>query len=265
MLSDFVPVLWHFKENADINLWLIGDVHLGARECDEKRFKADIDEIAADPAAKVVLLGDMINNATKSSVSNVYEETYSPSESIEIAVKMLEPIKDKILAACGGNHELRSGKEVDLDPAYTIMCRLGLSQLYRKNGVFLKVMCGSVNGSGRSNPTYTMYMTHGSGAGTTPGAGANRMHKTQAIFEGIDIFAQGHIHKAINFYPERIRFDTHNNKVTARTIVCCVAPSYLKYGGYALWASLPPFANVTSSLTLCGNKKRITAHQIAAY
>jgi hypothetical protein len=67
----------------------------------------------------------------------------------------------------------------------------------------------------------------------------------------------------MNFYPERIRFDTHNNKIHRRTIACCIAPSYLEYGGYAMRAALPPFANVTSTITLCGNKKRIVCHQAA--
>lgn len=263
MLSDFTPVLWHFEGNADITLWLIGDGHIGAKECDEKRFKRDIDAIAADPNARVILLGDLINNATKSSVSNIYEERYNPSEAKMIAAKMLEPIRDKILVGVGGNHEYRSSKEVDDDPAYDIMCKLNLSELYRQNGAFVKIMIGATNGAGLKNPTYTIYATHGAGAGTTPGAGANRMQRTQAIFEGIDLFVQGHVHKAMNFYPERIRFDTHNNKVQRRTIACCIAPSYLEYGGYAMRASLPPFANVTSTITLCGNKKRIIAHQTA--
>lgn len=261
MLDDFLPITWHFAENNDLTVWLLGDMHIGARECDEKRLKADIDRIAADPNARVVLLGDIINNAVKSSVSNVYEERYSPSESCDIAAKMLEPIKDKILAAVGGNHENRSAKEVDLDPAYEIMCRLGISQLYRKNGVFVRIQIGEKNGTGLKNPTYVLYATHGSGGGTTPGAAVNRQHKTTTIFEGIDAFVQGHVHKAINFYPERIKFDPHNGKVTRKSIVCAIAPSYLQYGGYALRASLPPFANITSSLTLCGTRKRITANQ----
>lgn len=265
MLDDFTPITWHFAANDDITLWLIGDVHLGAKECDEKRFKADIDAIAADDAARVILLGDIINNATKSSVSNIYEERYCPSEAKSIAAKMLEPIKDKIIAAVGGNHELRSSKEVDDDPAYDIMCKLDLSHLYRKNAAFVKIRIGAKNGDGLKNPTYTIYATHGSGGGTTPGAAVNRLHRTQTIFEGIDVFVQGHVHKAMSFFPERIRFDTHNNKVLRRTITCCVAPSYLGYGGYAMRAALPPFAAITGNITLCGTKKRITTHQTADF
>lgn len=265
MLDDFLPITWHFKEREDLTLWLIGDAHLGAKECDEKRFKRDIDAIAADPHARVILLGDIVNNATKSSVSNVYEERYRPSEAKSIAAKMLEPIKDKVLVAVGGNHEYRSVREVDDDPMYDIMCKLDLSHLYRQNAAFVKIMLGDVKGAGLKNPTYTIYATHGSGGGTSAGAGANRLHRTQAIFEGIDLFVQGHVHKAMNFYPERIRFDTHNNKILRRTIACCVAPSYLEYGGYAMRASLPPFANITSTITLCGTKKRITAHQVADF
>lgn len=265
MLNDYTPIIHKIPEKDDITLWLIGDVHIGAAEFDEARFKRDIAAIAADDNARVLLLGDIINNAVKTSVSNVYEERFSPSESKSLAVIMLMPIKDKILAAVGGNHEMRSVKEVDDDPAYDIMCKLDIEHLYRRNAAFLKIQMGNTKNNGAYNPTYTIYVTHGSGGGTTAGAGANKQHRVTAVYEGIDIFVQGHTHKAVNFYPQRIIFDRHNNKILRRTITCVTAPAYLDYGGYAMRGGLQPFAPVTSTLILCGNKKRVTAVQRADY
>ena len=85
MLNDYTPIIHKIPENNDITLWLIGDVHIGAAEFDEARFKRDIAAIAADDNARVLLLGDIINNATKSAVSSIYEERYSPSESKALA------------------------------------------------------------------------------------------------------------------------------------------------------------------------------------
>lgn len=265
MLSDFMPIKHKIDGNDDITLYLIGDVHIGAKEFDAKRFNDTISKVEADDNARIILVGDIINNATRSSISNVFDEVFSPSESKLLAANYLKPVKDKILAAVGGNHEMRSVREVDDDPAYDIMCKLNIENLYRRNAAFVKIQIGDVKGAGQRNPTYTLFVTHGSGGGTTPGAGANKQHKVQAIYEGIDVFIQGHTHKAINFFPQRITYDKHNNKVTRRTVVCVTVPSFLDYGGYAMRFGLAPFANVASTIKLCGSKKLISCEQIAEY
>ena len=78
--------------------------------------------IEEDENAYLILTGDMMNNATKSSVSDIYSEVCSPSEQ-----KMHDPavsVKDRILCVMG-NHENRSKKEVDLDPLYDVFVMLG--------------------------------------------------------------------------------------------------------------------------------------------
>lgn len=265
MLSDRTVITHKIDGNEDITLWLVGDVHIGAAEFAEQRFLRDIEAIKADPNARVVLIGDIINNAVKSSVSNVYEERMMPNESKKYAAKCIEPIKDKILCAVGGNHEMRSVKEVDDDPAYDIMCKLDIENLYRQNAAFVKLQFGDVNGSGRFNPTYTLFVTHGSGGDSTIGGSANKQKKTQEVYEGIDIFIQGHTHKAVNFFPQRVVFDKHNNNIIFRTITCVTATSYLDYGGYAMRGGLQPFANVVSNIVLCGSKKNIVTRQMAEF
>lgn len=265
MLPDLQIIKHKIDGNENITLWLIGDVHIGAAEFAEKRFKRDIDIIADDHNARVVLIGDIINNATKSSVSNIYEERMSPSAAKKLAAQCLEPIKDKILAAVGGNHELRSVKEVDSDPAYDIMCKLNIEHLYRRNAAFVKVMFGDVSGTGIKNPTYTIMLTHGSGGGAMIGGSANKQMRTQAIYEGIDVFIQGHTHKALNFFPQRVVFDKHNNKISFKTVTCVTAPSYLEYGGYAMRGGMQPHANVVSNIILCGNRKQIITKQTAEF
>lgn len=265
MLSDFEVITHRILSNNDVTLWLIGDTHIGASEFNEKRFKRDISLIEADPNAKVVLIGDIINNGVKSSVSNVYEERMMPGAAKKYAAECLAPIKDKIICAVGGNHEMRSVKEVDDDPAYDIMCKLDIENLYRRNVAFVKLQFGNVRGDGKTNPTYTLLVTHGSGGGSTIGGSANKQQRTQETYEGIDIFIQGHTHKAMNFFPQRVIFDTRNNKISFRTITCVTAPSYLDYGGYAMRGGLRPYANVVSNIVLCGNKKNVITKQTAEF
>lgn len=265
MLSDLEVIKHKISGNEDITLWLIGDTHIGAAEFNEKRLIRDLSLIEADPNARVVLIGDIINNATKSAVSNVYEERMMPATAKKYAAELFAPIKDKIICAVGGNHEMRSVKEVDDDPAYDIMCKLDIENVYRRNVAFVKLQIGDPKKDGMRNPTYTLLVTHGSGGGSTIGGSANKQMKTQEIYEGIDIFIQGHTHKALNFFPQRVVFDKHNNNIIFRTITCVTSTSYLDYGGYAMRGGLHPFANVVSNIVLCGNKKNIITRQVAEF
>lgn len=84
MYSDFSMIVKHFPENHDIMIYPISDVHLGAAEHKEKEWLEFCENIISNPYAYVTLGGDLINNALKSSVSNVYEETMRPREQKKI-------------------------------------------------------------------------------------------------------------------------------------------------------------------------------------
>lgn len=63
-----------------IELYPVSDLHVGDPEFKEKDFKEFVDYVANNERAYIITLGDLINNAIKSSVSNVYNETMSPSQ-----------------------------------------------------------------------------------------------------------------------------------------------------------------------------------------
>ena len=86
----------------------------------------------------LLLAGDLMNNATKTSVSNVFEEVMRPSEAKRQLVTALTPLRERILCGLPGNHERRN-RDVDDDPMYDIMCKLDLEHLYRENMAFVKV------------------------------------------------------------------------------------------------------------------------------
>ena len=116
MLPDFEMIIHKFPKREDITIIPIADVHLGARECMEQEFIKFIDSIKDKPNVYLVLGGDLINNATRSSVTNIFEETMRPADQKKMMAKILAPVANKILAAVSGNHERRSGKDADDDP-----------------------------------------------------------------------------------------------------------------------------------------------------
>ena len=101
-----------FPERPDLDIIPVSDVHLGASEHMWQAWEDFRKQVLESPNTYLVLGGDLINNATRSSVSNVFEETIRPRDQKRMMTAMLEPLRDRILCAVTGNHERRSGKDV---------------------------------------------------------------------------------------------------------------------------------------------------------
>ena len=146
-----------------LKLYPMADVHYGAAECMEREFAAYIKQIQDDPSAAVLLAGDLINNGIKSSITNVYEEKYTPQRQKRDMVEMLYPIRDKIVSGVRGNHEYRTVKESCQDVMEDIFERLEISDRYARDAGFIKISLGEKQN--KKPATYMIYLSHGSGGG----------------------------------------------------------------------------------------------------
>lgn len=257
MLSDFEIITHHFPDNRDITLYPISDVHLGASEHMEREWDDFCRKIEETPNSYIILGGDLINNATRNSVSNVFEETMRPREQKKLIAEMLMPIRDRILCSVSGNHERRSGKDADDDPTYDIMCKLDLEHLYRENMAFVKIRIGKKDADGMKNPTYMLTVTHGAGGGMLTGGSVNRNERFGYVIDGMDCLIVGHTHKPFVTQPSKIKIDPYNNKVDIKPFKVVSSSSWLNYGGYAAQKMLLPSSHAPQTITLCGRKKDI--------
>lgn len=264
MLGDFELITHEMRGGHDITIIPVSDVHLGAAECMEKEFIEFIDRVRQTENVYLTLGGDLLNNATKSSVSNIYDEVYRPSTAKRMMANILEPVRDRILCAVGGNHERRSSKDVDDDITYDIMTKLDIENLYRENVAFVKIQMGLAkdkNGNrnkGSLRPTYCLCVTHGSGGGVLTGAGVNRNERFgYALGEGVDALIVGHTHKPYTTQPGRISVDLHNNQISVKPFKVISSTSWLGYGGYAAQKMLLPSTHCLQTLVLKGDKKEI--------
>ena len=74
-------------------LLLFGDLHLGARNCDLNRAKANLDYCLKNHIY-IMMMGDMLEAATRYSIgSGVYEQT-NPQEQIEEVLELLKPLAE---------------------------------------------------------------------------------------------------------------------------------------------------------------------------
>lgn len=257
MLGDFEIIQHKFPENKDITIIPISDVHLGASEHMERDWNNFCTMVLSNPGIYITLGGDLINNGTRTSVSNVFDEKMRPREQKKIMAEMLNPIKDRILCAVTGNHERRSTKDVDDDPTYDIMCKLDLEHLYRENMAFIKIQIGDVNATGTRNPTYMLVVTHGSGGGIYTGGAVNRNERFGYVIDGMDCLIVGHTHKPFVTQPAKIKIDPFNNKISIKPFKVVSSTSWLNFGGYAAQKMLLPASHATQIICLKGDKKEI--------
>jgi len=257
MLPDFEMITYQFPEREDITIIPISDVHLGAKEFMEDEFESFIKSIANKPNVYLTLGGDLINNGTRTSVSNIFEEQMRPSAQKKLMAAYLAPVREKILCAVCGNHERRSGKDADDDPMYDIMCKLDIEDRYRENIAFVKIQMGDLNGDGKYNPTYSLVVTHGFGGGIYTGGAVNRGERFGYVIDGMDALITGHTHKPFVTQPAKIFIDKHNNRVTVKPFKVITSTSWLNYGGYAAQKQLLPASHALQTITLKGKTKEI--------
>ena len=246
MKSDFDLIIHSLPAAPEVKLFFVGDLHIGAIEANHRAWEYFCDNVLADPAAYLCILGDMMNNATRSSVSSVFDDAMSqfprPSEQKKYLVNQLKPLAPRILCIVPGNHEGRSTKDADDEPLYDVAAKLDLEEVYRPNCAFMKICIGSRDaGRGYEKPLqiYTAAVTHGAGGGIYTGAAVNR-NERMAMFVDTDILAVGHTHKGAITKPSRIHVDTYANTVSQRSITVVSACSWMSYGGYALRKMLLP-------------------------
>lgn len=257
MRNDFELIQRHFPDRDDLRVYFIADVHLGAREHMEREWGEFCARLMDDPHAYVILGGDLINNTTRMSVANIFDETMRPREQKRVMLEMLRPMRDRIICALPGNHEGRSGKDADDDPIYDIMCKLDLEDYWRENIAFVKIQIGETEKDGLHNPTYTLAVTHGTGGGIYTGAAVNRNERFGYVIDGCDALLVGHSHKPLVTQPGKIYIDRYNNKVTVKPFKVIVASSWLDWGGYAARKMLLPSTHAPQVITLCGTRKEI--------
>jgi len=237
-----------------VTLYPIADVHWGAAECMENAFKAYLKRIQEDPAGYILLGGDLINNGVKSSKTDVYREKYRPDEQKDMMIDLLTPVKNKIIAGVSGNHEYRTTRECCQDVTKDMFNALGIAKdKYAEDSAFVKVSVGEK--PNKKPATYMIYLSHGSGGGSTLGANISRQDSYQLSIEGVDISVTGHTHKPAKVPSGRLVFDPRNNNVIRNNTLIFVCTSWLDYAGYPERGQMRATAFYPDTIRLDGTQK----------
>ena len=249
MLVCQLPETWDY-----VDIHPFGDLHIGAKNCAMDLIRKHIDMLAKDKRARIFLMGDIINNGVKSSVTNVYEEALTPGEQKRQAQEMLEPLRDKIIGIVAGNHENRTYRDVDQDVMWDIAHHLDLEEVYCKDKGIIYISLGRKAKNGK-NQVYVGKFTHGAGGGMYIGSGANRQERYIAATEGVDFVMSGHTHKPFYAPISREVADSTRKKVFQRLSMIMTGTAWLYHGGYADEKMLSPVPIAPNKLRLYGHDK----------
>ncbi len=228
-----------------VDLVVIADLHIGDPLVNMEAVTHRIRQ-CMKPGVYAILNGDLINNATKNSVSDVYSERMSPQEAIDKVVELLEPLakQGKILLIDDGNHERRTYKMDGLSPTWVIAQRLGLTNRLTDTSAVLHINLGKQQ--------YAVYVTHGSGGGRMISGKMLKLDRLADICDA-DVYIMSHVHQPGVFTRAYYRMKGGKSVKTEKIFILTAAT--LDYGGYADSAGMQPAATTNPVLTLFGGQK----------
>jgi len=174
----------------------ISDVHIGHVDHDKDFAKKTIDWMAKK-GASTILLGDMIDGICPK--DRRFENTSIADEfkvhldnlhhkQVEAFLKLIDPIKEKVIAVMGGNHEETVKKHYSYDPTQVIADAIKKPVLSDPAYVILRFNYKS------SKRLVSIFCTHGQFlGGRKRGSKVNKMEDLASEHDA-DIYLAGHTH-----------------------------------------------------------------------
>lgn len=254
------------REIEVLELHTFADEHIGDEHCDLKRLLSRIEYVKNTPHAYCILNGDIIDNATRTSIGDTYTQVFNPMEQLTRAVEIFDPIRDKILCITHGNHENRTYKKEGINLSFLLAKQLGLGDKYTSTSAVLFIRVGEssrglkeTNGSGRYRQIcYTGYVLHGSGGGRKEGAKAIRLADMASIID-CDWYIHSHTHLPMVMKQAFHRIDERNSKVALVNKLFVNTAANLDYGGYGEAGEFKPSSKDTPVIYMRGSKKEMWA------
>lgn len=239
---------------------VMADLHIGDAHCDLQIIRDRLKAVQEEPDTVLILNGDILNNATKTSVSDSYSEVLPPMEQIQRAAELFEPVKDKILAVTTGNHERRTYNKEGIDLMEVFARQMGLYDRFSPGAALLFVSFGQYSrrkSAGRPM-TYSLYINHGSGGGRKEGAKAIRLSDMACIVDA-DVYIHSHTHLPMVMKQAFYRTYEANRSVVPVTKLFVNTAAALNYGGYGEVQEYKPSSKDTPTIYLDGHRRGMTA------
>jgi hypothetical protein len=201
--------IYYPSRSSSVTLYPITDTHIGARACDERRLKRDIDRIADDPLAYWFHIGDVIDCIARKGDKRYNEETvaewlWGENDAIGVqrdySLKTFKPIAGKCLGWGKGNHEEAALTYLDRDVYRDLVYHMAREAMLEPDELAFGVQGFISIRFRRGTPKayhdswrLNLYLFHGSGGGRLPGGHALALGRVLGDYD-CDIALMGHRH-----------------------------------------------------------------------
>jgi len=202
-------------ESEYVDILPLGDLHLGS---EESMFKQMLEIIEQYPNTKLILLGDLIDNAIAESLGDVYSQTTNPHGALQVISNFLEQYKARILGVVGGNHERRTWRKVGVDPISLLCSQLQIP--YADDLMIIDIgIKGQTTYRGSKKRThYAIACHHGASGGRFPEKSMRQHRYFQGMISNVDIFITGHTHIPQVSKSATYEYDPRNKKIRIRNM-----------------------------------------------
>jgi UDP-2,3-diacylglucosamine pyrophosphatase LpxH len=237
-------------DNDYSEVMFLGDLHLGSPQCDKQRFMDNI-AFCLRHGIYIMLMGDMVEAATRHSVgAGVYEQENPCQSQHEQLVEWLRPLAEKklILGALQGNHSERIYKESGVNIVKAFCRELRVP--------YLGDACWSAFHVG--NETYSVYSLHGRSNARFDGTALLAVERISTSFFA-DLVAHAHMHKCVSSIV--VMQKTKNGLVTEHKKHLLITGGYLRYdNSYGAAMGLPISKLGSPKVRFYGFRHELTIH-----
>lgn len=243
------------KDFKQIKLLCLSDFHIGDELCNLKLIRSVLEEVKNSDNTFIILNGDLIDNATRTSVGSVYQDNgLTPMQQIVMLCDLLEGVKERILCISNGNHELRTMKSDGIDIVRIVARQLGIEDRFSPGWWYLYLSFGMSNKN--REITYRITGIHGYGGGRKNGGKINNLVEMSDKVIA-DLYVMGHTHTPIMTRNSIFMPDDQHKTLVKLEKYYLMTNSFLEYGGYGEQYGFTPSTTEHQEAILDGTKKRI--------
>jgi len=227
------------SRSDEVNIYPLGDTHLGNRSCAESLLKKTTQKIGTEKYSYWIGGGDYLD-AIKPQDSKRFDMDIFPDWMLEgdaITTReklndilyqqydrccgLLTPIASKCLGLIEGNHEYSVRKFYNTNVQNGLCNSLKTEDLTDEAIIRLKFMYG------KTSKVVKLYICHGHGGGRTAGAEPNHLFRMLSEWEDCDICLRGHSHTFHIIPPKPVLYLPNKGKLPDELL--------LKYRWAANW------------------------------
>jgi len=228
-------------KSGRVDIYPIGDIHLGAAACDIGHFRRTVAQVAADPSARWIGMGDygdfILPEDPRWSMSAFdwkrlgYRKGRPDLRNLgaeyrDMVLAELDPIRSQCIGLLDGNHDDVMKQKYHLDVVGWLCEELKVPYLGYTALVRVEVVVD--NGAGGRIWPFDIFAEHGATGGGTDGNAVNSVQKRGTEFDA-DVYLKGHVHK--RGITQRTVLGWGKKKIAVRDKVFVLTGTYLK--GYS--------------------------------